>query len=303
MHAPLPHPHRLLSALCAALLLAGGLGASPSMAQDGGQNMLWTLSKNGNTAGYLVGSVHFMKPEAYPLPAAYDDAFAAADVLAFETNLDSAEAQSQTLIRRLGMYAGSKTLKTELADSTYALLQARTDSLGLNLTRMRKLEPWVMSMVVPVTQMQRAGYSGQSGIDRHFFTKAKKADKERTAFETPAQQMSFFDQFPSDRQEAFLRYSLQEAARNVQRMDDMTAAWMAGDTEQLETFMQDQMQTNFPDLYQTLIVERNQNWMPQITALLDDERRPMIVVGAGHVVGEEGLVTLLREKGYTVTQQ
>lgn len=303
MHFSLPSPRRLLPALLPVLLGAGLLGAPASPAQDGGQNMLWAVSEDGDTVGHLVGSVHYMKPDAYPLPSAYDEAFQASDVLVVETNLDSAQAKAQGLIRQLGMYAGQKTLESELADSTYAMLQARSDTLGLKLGRMQRMEPWVLSIIIPATQMQKMGYSGKSGIDTHFFTKAKKAGKERVALETPAEQFRFFDQFSSDRQAAYLHYSLREADRNVQVIDDMVTAWTRGDTEKMETLVQDEMQTNFPDLYQTLIVERNQNWMPTITDLFAGEKRPMIVVGAGHVVGENGLVAMLREEGYTIEQQ
>lgn len=303
MHSSLPHPRQLLSAVLVAILGAGLLGAPKSTAQDSGQKMLWTIAKDGHTVGHLVGSIHFMKSDVYPLPSAYTDAFQTSDVLVIETNLDSAQVKAQGLIRQLGMYGGGKTLKSELSDSTYAVLQTRADSLGLKLARMQRMEPWVLSIIIPATQMQRAGYSGKSGIDRHFFTKAKQADKERVALETPAEQFRFFDQFSPDRQEAYLHYSLKEADRNVQMLDDMAAAWQRGDTDQLEALVQDEMQANFPSLYETLIVDRNEDWMPQITNLLDEKKAPMIVVGAGHVVGEDGLVTMLREKGYTVQQQ
>ena len=300
MHA-LPTPfRRLLAALLAVLIGAGLLGAPVSTAQSGNENMIWTIAKDGTTVGHLVGSIHFMKPDVYPLPSAYDNAFQASDALVVETNLDSAQAKAQGLIQQLGMYTGSKTLRSELADSTYAMLQSRADTLGLKLARMQRLEPWVLSVIVPATQMQKAGYSGKSGIDRHFFTKAKQADKAIVALETPAEQFRFFDQFPPDRQEAYLHYSLEEANRNVEMLDKMAAAWQRGETETLEALVQDEMQTNFPNLYQTLIVKRNQDWMPQITDLLAGERHPLVVVGAGHVVGEDGLVAMLRGKGYTV---
>jgi uncharacterized protein YbaP (TraB family) len=289
----------------AASLFVCALAPPPILAQTDTENghMLWTVSKDGSTVGSLAGSVHAMKPDAYPLPAAYDEAFQASDVLVVETNLDSAQAKAQGLIRQLGMYPGSKTLKSELADSTYTMLRARADTLGLTLGRMQRMEPWVLSIIIPATQMQKAGYSGKSGIDSHFFTKAKEAEKERVAFETPAEQFRLFDQLPPARQEAYLHYSLREADRNVQMIDEMSAAWERGDAEKMETLVQDEMQATFPSLYQTLIVERNQNWMPTITDLLTSEKQPMIVVGAGHVVGEDGLVAMLREKGYTVKKQ
>ena len=303
MHTLPASPRRLVASLLAALLVAGLLGVPVGTAQDGEKNMLWSISKGGTTVGPLVGSIHFMKSDVYPLPPAYDESFQASDVLVMETNLDSAQAKAQGLIRQLGMYAGSKTLKSELADSTYAVLQTRADTLELNLARMQRLEPWVISIIVPATQMKKAGYSGASGIDRHFFQKAKQAGKDRVALETPAEQFRFFDQFSPDRQEAYLYYSLREANRNVEMIDDMAAAWERGDTETLETFVQDEMQTNFPALYQTLIVERNRNWLPQLTDMLAGDEQPLIVVGAGHVVGDDGLVRMLRNNGYTVERQ
>lgn len=136
------------------------------------------------------------------------------------------------------MYPGSKRLKSELVDSTYALLRARADTLGLQLDRMQRMEPWVLSMTVPATQMQKAGYSGESGIDSHFFTKAKQAEKKHVAFETPAEQLRFFDESPPDRQAAYLHYSLMEADRSVQMMDETAAAWERGDAEAMGALVQ-----------------------------------------------------------------
>jgi uncharacterized protein YbaP (TraB family) len=305
-------PLRLLRwLLTAAVLVAVAWGAAPVQAQeeaqpeagDASKNMLWTISQSGETVGYLVGSIHFMKPDVYPLPSVYDEAFQKAGVVALETNLDSAQAKSQMLIQQLGTYRGDQTLKSQLADSTYALLQARVDSLGLNLQAMQKLEPWVMSMVVPVMQMQQAGYSGEAGIDRHFFSKAKEAGTNVAAFETAEEQMGFFDDMAPDRQEAYLTYSLREARRNVEVIDEMAAAWQRGDTQTIDAMIQDEMQAQFPDLYQTLIVQRNQDWMPEIKQMLDRGQTPFIVVGAGHVTGPDGLVEMLRQDGYTVEQQ
>lgn len=300
---------RGLVRLCLAFTVMIGITfPGPVTAQTGAvpgdqNHMLWKISKNGNTEGYLVGSIHFMKADAYPLHDPFGEAFEASDVIAFEANIDSLQSQAQQLIGRLGMYPGDKSLRSELSDSTYSLLESRAESLGLNLTQMRKLEPWVLSIIIPATQMQRAGYSGQSGVDSHFFRRAKDAGKKRVAFETPAEQLGFFDRFPANRQEAYLTFSLRDAEQNVEMIDQMAAAWISGDADRLEDLVQSEMKSEFPDLYQTLIVERNQAWMPQIKTLLAAESQPFIVVGAGHVTGAHGLVSMLREDGYTVEQQ
>ncbi len=299
------HAIRISFAFLLALLFLAvpAAEAQDTTAADSGRHMLWKIaSEGGATEGYLVGSIHLMKPDAYPLGAAFDEAFAEADALVFELDLDSAQAQSQGLIGQMGMYPAGQSLETELSEETYATLQARAEELGLPLAQMQQMEPWVMSFVVPVMQIQRAGYNPQSGIDSHFFEKAKEAGKERIGLETAEEQMRLFDTLPAEKQEAFLKYSLQEAERNVEIIDEMVSAWKRGDAERLESIMQDEMQSDFPDLYDRLLVERNENWMPEITRMLSEEPVPMIVVGAGHVVGEDGLKALLEAEGYTVEQ-
>lgn len=291
----------LLTPLLSLLLIA--LLPASAQAQNDDKTMLWTIEKDGTPVGHLVGSIHYMTPSAYPLDSAYARAFATSDVVAFETNLDSAKAQAQTLIRRLGTYPQGQTLQGGLPDSTYALLQRRADSLGMPLSRLRRFEPWTVSMMMSSAQMQKAGYKGTSGIDVHFFERARQAQMPRVRFETPAEQFRLFDAFSAQQQERFLRYSLQNADRTVQMMDEMAAAWTRGDAERIEAIVQDRMQQRFPSLYQTLIVERNRLWMSSITDLLSGPRMPFIVVGAGHLLGDDGLVTLLRERGYTVRQQ
>lgn len=290
--------------LLATILVLPAL-APLACAQEAGEtrHMLWQVtSEEGTTAGYLVGSVHVMKEDAYPLGPAFDDAFAKADVLAFEANQDSMQAKAKSLVRQLALYSEGKTLESELSDETYAMLEKRTEMLGLNLAQMQRLEPWMMSMTIPTRQMQKAGYSEQQGLDRHFFTKAKDAGKPIVAFETAEEQLRLFDSLPPEKQEDYLRYSLEKADRTVENIDKMVRYWKNGNAEGIEEMMVDQMKEDTPALYEMLITERNESWMAQITELLASEKRPMVVVGAGHVVGENGLVAMLEAKGHQVQQ-
>lgn len=297
---------RLLPLLVAALFAAAARpapAAAQATAANGQKHMLWEISSEAGTAGYLVGSVHYMKPGAYPLAEVYDEAFRSADVLAFEINLDSLQAKAQSLFQRLGTYPGQKTLEGQLADSTYATLRTRVSDLGVPAASLSRMEPWAAALVVAALEIQRAGYRPQSGIDRHFFDRAKKAGKALASLETPAEQMKYFDGLPAETQAAFLRQSLRQAERIVQQFDEMVAAWRAGDARRTTELVQGEMREQFPDLYRTLIVDRNRKWLPQIVRLLESEGRPMIVVGVGHVTGPHGLVGMLRSEGYTVEQQ
>ena len=297
---------RLLFMLLLMPLFAGGSlaqDASDKTAGQDGQHMLWRISSEAGTEGYLVGSVHLMKPDAYPLSEVFDEAFAASDLLVFEADQDSMAAQAQQLTMRLGLYPEGKTLQSELSAETYAALEARTAEIGLPLAQMQRLEPWMVALTIPVVQMQKAGYNPQSGIDAYFFQKAKEADKERRAFETTEEQLSFFDSLSPEEQEAFLKHGLAEAEETVKTIDEMMSHWKAGNADALDRLLQGEMREDFPALYQTLLVDRNRNWMPEITKLLDAETVPMIVVGAGHVVGDEGLKAMLEAQGHRVEQQ
>lgn len=298
-------PARRILLLLVASALAAATVASPAAAQEdaGQKHMLWEISSDQGTLGYLVGSVHYMKPDAYPLGAAYDRAFESADVLAFEVNLDSLQSQSMSLFQRYGMYQGGQTLQGQLPDSTYALLQEELGQMGLPLARLQSLEPWAVSLTVTALQLRNAGYSGQSGIDRHFFDRAKEAGKALAALETTEEQIKFFDELPPELQATYLHKSLLEADRAVQQIDEIVAYWKAGEAEQATELVEGEMRENYPELYQTLIVQRNRDWMPQLTRMLRSDRVPMFVVGLGHVTGPNGLVGMLREEGYTVRQR
>ncbi|WP_169577940.1 TraB/GumN family protein [Salisaeta longa] len=270
-------------------------------AQD--RHMLWDIRSDAGTEGYLVGSVHLLKPEAYPLAPAFDSVFAASDVLVFETRLDSARTQAPALIAEMGMYSDNQTLQRTLSSDAYRLLKTTTDSLNLPLKRLQRMEPWVVSMSVPILLYQRAGYTPGSGIDAHFFRKAKTAGKPIRSLETLREQLRIFDGLSSSQQEDFLRYTLARSGRTIQQMDEMTRAWARGDTTRLRALLEGEMMREFPALYRRLLVERNQRWVPQIEALLAGSTRPMIVVGAGHMVGRKGLIALLEARGYTIHQR
>lgn len=295
---------RAVCLLLASILMLPVL-APPTRAQEAGEprHMLWRVaSAEGTTQGYLVGSLHVMKTDAYPLDSVFGEAFAEADVLVLEANLDSMQAKAQSLVRQLALYPQGKTLEGELSPETYGMLEQRAEKLGLNLAQMQRLEPWMVSILIPTTQMQKAGYAGDQGIDQHFFGKAKDIGKPIVAFETAEEQLHLFDALPPEKQEVYLRYSLEKADRTIENVDELVRYWKNGNAHGIEKMMVEQMRADAPALYEGLITERNQNWMPRLTELLASEKRLMVVVGTGHLVGERGLVEMLKAKGYQLEQ-
>ncbi len=120
------------------LLLVSFLIFSISLVQGqetSGSNMLWEVSSENGTEGYLVGSTHIVEPELYPLDDVYEQAFEKSDVIGFELSYDSVEVKAKSLIQKLGIYPKGKSLESTLSDDTYQLLKTRLDSLGLPVSR------------------------------------------------------------------------------------------------------------------------------------------------------------------------
>jgi len=274
-----------------------------SSKEDSSNSSLWRITKNGELEGYLVGSIHFMKSNAYPLDPAFNKAFTRSNLTVFELNFEQLRSQILTLQRQLGMSEDGQSLQETLPTETYNKLQTFADRIGLPLARLQPMEPWLAAQAVTGKFIQESEYDPNLGIDRHFFEKAKEADKTRIALETPKEQLEIFDELSQETQVKFLHNSLAQSERMIQQADQIVAAWEQGEITRLKQIMLNPMQNKFPEVYQPLIVERNQQWMVEIQQILQEQgKRPFIVVGAAHLPGNQGLIQQLREQGYSLKQ-
>ncbi|HEX2559081.1 TraB/GumN family protein, partial [Phenylobacterium sp.] len=122
----------------------------------------------------------------------------------------------------------------------------------------------------------------------------------RKAFETPAQQIAFFDEAPLAEQIASLEHSLEEIERDPQAFSTLVGAWMAGDLGALEKLAIEPLREAAPVIYRRVVTERNAVWVREIDARLKGRGRTVVVVGVGHLIGPEGLPAKLRALGYSV---
>lgn len=266
-----------------------------------GKTSLWKVQSQTNTV-YLLGSVHLLKKENYPLPAVMEKAFEEAQVLVLEADVDSLALPSvQQFVFAKGTYAEGKNLQSSLAKEPYALAQKRAASLGMDIVMLQNFEPWLVGLALTTAKLQQLGLSQEYGIDRYFFEKAKAAQKPVLFFETVAFQISRFDNMSPKMQEAFLQETLKEWDVIEKDLNDMVQAWATGDAEALAGKLFDGFKS-YPEIYNTLITERNNNWLTQISKFLLQDQTHLIIVGAGHMVGAEGLTTQLQAQGFSVQQ-
>lgn len=288
--------HALIAALLLALAIPGCARAEPP------RPLLWKVSDADNSL-YLLGSFHLLREGDYPLAASTDAAFEDAETVVFE--LPPAEMGDPALGQAMAAAArieGGGTLQSRLPADTWALLQAHAARRGMALEFLQAHEAWFVSLVISVTEMQRVGLDPALGLDKHFANRAVAAGKAVAGLETGAQQIAMFDGMDAAQQEQALDDVLSDLAALEQEINRMHALWRAGDAETLHAESAAKMKAEYPDLYERLNRGRNLAWLPRLQALLDDSREDdaLVVVGAMHLLGEDGVVELLRAKGYAV---
>ena len=287
---------RALAGLAASLLLWGSARA------DDGLHVMWQVAGEHNTV-YLLGSVHVLNADDHALPAVADAAYADAGVLVEELDLYAAvgdivggDALAQEMLPR------GQTLAMVLGPELNARLDAAAKPLGMDTALMARMQPWYVATMISSLRLIRAGYSPQDGVDFQFADRAHKDGKPVIGLETAAQQLGFFASMSMDDQRKFLSATLDETD-GPQELQKITDAWRDGDLTVLEALLKQGMD-EAPELFQKIVVQRNHNWLPRIEQMLaDPDKDYLVVTGALHMIGPQGLVALLRARGYQITRK
>lgn len=307
--APLRSEHRTLSqpllarrgALPLLLAVVACLAlVSATRAQN--RSFLWKATK-GSGAVYLVGSVHMLSKDYYPLSPSLVAAFADSDLLIEE--LDFAEMmapEAQLMLLTRGMLPAGQSLDTVISRPTLDLVSARVAALGLPIEPLMRFKPWALALTLLAMEWKKAGFEPELGLDRHFYDLARDAGRAVQGLETVAFQVSRFDEMSMVDQDRMLVQSLKDLETETAEVKTLADAWKAGDAAAVERVVLRDL-TNDARLYQRLILERNQAWLPKVEALFARPKPALVVVGAAHLVGPDGLLAALRAKGYTLEQR
>lgn len=284
--------------LAVAILLLCCLGAS---ADDGGKHFLWRVSK-GDAAIYIAGSIHVLRPGDYPLPDVLESTFKSSAGLVEEIDLSKFDPESAQLqMMRIGSYPPGHSLKTDLPPATYQRVVALAKQQKVHMGDLESMRPWMASIVLLENQLATKGFDPTSGVDIHFSEEAEALNKPSLGLETGSYQLNLLAQLPEKDQEAMLLQSLDQASTAESDMDGMMAAWRHGDTASLEKELKEEFGP-YPDIYASILVQRNRNWIPQLEKLAGSGKQYFVVVGALHLVGPDGLLADLQKDGYKIEQ-
>ncbi len=270
-------------------------------AAPGTRNFIWKATKGQGTV-YLVGSVHLLSKDYYPLNPALDSAFDQSDLLVEEVDFAEMLApEMQMLLLKRGILPANQSLDTVVTPATLALVTKRAADLGVPLAPLKRFKPWSLSLTMMALEWQKMGFDADLGLDKHFYDRAVAAKKTVQGLETVEFQISRFDEMSMDLQDRLLSSTLKEIGTQTASVRTLADAWKGGDVATVEKLVLQDLREE-PVMYRRLLVERNVTWMPRIEALFARPRPAFVVVGAAHLIGPDGLLTMLRTRGYSVEQ-
>src|SRR5580765_5589636 len=294
---------RFRSAVAAAVSLALAYAVLAPARPLAASSFLWKVTK-GQGVVYLVGSVHMLTADFYPLAPALDTAFKSSDLLVEEADLAEMLAPTaQFSLLSRGMLPAGQTLDKVVSPATLALVKSHSNVLGPlgTLDAVKQFKPWFLAMTLEALEWQKAGFDPGLGLDKHFYDRAQVDGKTVQGLETTAFQISLSDTMTAEQQDRFLAETLKDLDKETASVGKLASAWKAGDVAGVERVVLKDLQSD-PQVYQRLLVGRNRAWLPKIEALFSRPGHAFVVVGAAHLVGPDGLVAMLKAKGYQLVQ-
>lgn len=281
------------------LALSSLLFLTTSLHADNGKPDLWKVEKNGNIS-YLFGSIHLGSPDMYPLSDAVSNAYASSDNLVVEIDLKPADQMKLVpLIQKHGLNP-AVPIENRLSAKTLAIYKETCSKDSLPCEQFAPLKAWLLSLQLSVMKMQQLGYKEDLGIDKYFIDKAHKENKKVINLETADFQIKMLSSFSQVQQELMLIQSLQATKKDFIGLFD---AWKSGnDDDMMKMFRKDFDQVGAKEMYQVILDDRNIGMVEKIAKNIDQKKSLFVVVGAGHIVGEKGIVNLLKKQGFKLTQ-
>lgn len=285
------------------LLLIGANSAQVQQTPDQrpSKSCLWSVRSRSNTI-YLLGSLHVLKSDDYPLAAAIEKAYSSSQKVVFETDLSAmSDPNIQGQMLALGLYPEGQSLSQNLSGGTLDMLQTKLTEMGMPIQQFERFKPWLIALTLATFEIQRLGYSPQMGIDLHFYNRAKADEKQLDFLEPIESQMELLGNMDDADQDSFLTQTLEEMTVVKEMAADMITHWKAGDAENLYKLLNKSFEKH-PIIRDRILLKRNVEWVSHIEVFTKETQNVLVIVGAGHLVGPDSVVDLLKKKGYRVKQ-
>ena len=257
--------------------------------------------RNGESELWLLGSMHYLREQDYPLPPIIDSLYDRVDTLVMELDLDDLDvgATQQSFVAA-GLMPAASTLQSVLDPAVYKSATARAADLGLPMLMFDRLKPWLVALTMMDLGMSRLGYQSSQGLEQYLVGRSLEDGKQIIGLESVDDQINIFDSLSWRDQQALLLQTLQDLEAPEATMHELSEAWRSGSLDELAALLSEEFGA-YPELETELVSGRNKRWIGALEALLKNDESYLVVVGALHLVGRDSVVELLLARGYEVT--
>jgi uncharacterized protein YbaP (TraB family) len=260
---------------------------------------VWKVSSDKHTL-YIGGTIHILSPEDYPLPSEYDVAYKAADKVVFETDMvavNSLEFQQKMMAKLV--YSDGTTIDKVLNADTYAALKQHMEQRNVPIAAMATLKPSLIAITLSIMELQALGFTSE-GVDQFYANKSQADGKPQSWFETPDEQIDFIVNLGKEDESGMIDYAIKDIKKLPETINALRDSWRKGDMQAMADVSIDDFKADYPQIYQDLLIDRNNNWLPKIEVMLQDQPTEFILVGGLHLAGPDSVLIKLAAKGYKI---
>ena len=291
-------PFLLLASVFSALLVSACNG-QPALAPGKGEGSVWKV-ESANTHIYLCGTIHLLRKSDYPLPAPYEAAYKDSQKLVFELPPGSQrDPKLGTMMQEAGSFPDGQDILSKINPETWTALREWCERRQVDANAFKRFRPWLAALTVAATEYAAVGAASDRGVDSVFEERMTKDAKTGEGLESVELQIGLFSKLTEKQQQQLLEQTLAEVKSLPNQFERMITAWRTGDADGLNKMMFEEAQ-NYPELMDVFLIQRNASWISRLEQFLAKKDHVMVLVGAGHLGGDAGVISLLKAKGYKV---
>jgi uncharacterized protein YbaP (TraB family) len=263
------------------------------------ETSIWQVSNGKNTV-YLGGTFHMLKPSDYPLPKEFLDLYDKVEWLVFETDITQLKTDEfqQRFIKAMTLPNG-QILADQLSPQAYAGLIRYAAKNNIDTGPLQHFRPQMIALMISLKALKKFGLTAE-GVDDFMGDKALTDEKTITDLESTDEQINYIATMGEGNESALILQTLDDINDFSNDLTIMRDAWRSGNSKALFEKGIKPMMESYPKVYQSLLVDRNNNWLPKIERLIEQPKKKFILVGALHLIGKDGLLQQLKNRGYQV---
>lgn len=264
------------------------------------ETSLYEITK-GDEKIYLGGTIHVLRNSDYPLPPEFEQAYEKAKIIVLETDMKKASSpEFGQQMAQAFMYSGGKNLSQDLQPKLWQELQAFADERKFPLGQMSMFKAMFVSLALSMAEMQSKGFGVGQGVDTYFYQKAILSGKATQELETTDEALAQLASLADMDANLVIKTTLRDLHNMDGVLEKVVAYWRAGELEKLDDEMAANMRKETPEVYQQLLIARNQAWLPKIEKLFATPEVELVLVGSLHLSSKDGLLAHLKKRGYKI---